>query len=284
MSDSFFESSFAKNSKFHWDFIKDFKDKNKWEILAEQYKEKNSLSNKKPADQIPKLIHQIWIGPKPLPEKYKIWMKSWQDLNKDWDYKLWTDQNIGELNFINKDLFHNSKNIGFKSDIARYEILNKFGGLYADTDFECIKKVPDYFRSYEFVSCIVFDNTPVIANGLLMSKPNSFLLSEIINNVSLQKNDNSAMETLKCSGALLITKIYFSLNAEDRNRNLILPSNYFYPLPNFPIDKRTNVNKFINKETIGIHYWEVSWMKKNVIIRIIKRIKKILKSLFKNIF
>lgn len=276
MKESFFDSSFAKHSKFHWDFIREFKDKERWEILAEQYAEKKYVINKKSQFEIPKLIHQIWIGSKPLPKKYKKWMLTWQNLNRDWEYKLWTDKNIKELTFQNQDLFDNSKNVGFKSDIARYEILKQFGGLYADTDLECIKSIPDYFRNYNFVSCIVFKNTPQINNALLLSKPNSYLLSKIIDNVSRQNNDDSAIETLNCSGANLITKIYFSLNQEIRAKNLILPSNYFYPLPNFPLDVNINIKKFITEETIGIHYWEVSWMRKNIIIRIIKRLMKLL--------
>ena len=31
------------------------------------------------------------------------------------------------------------KILGEKSDIFRYEILYRFGGVYVDTDFECIK-------------------------------------------------------------------------------------------------------------------------------------------------
>ena len=276
MKGSFFESSFAKNCKFHWDYIREFKDKERWDILAEQYEEKKSEINKKSQFIIPKLIHQVWIGPKPLPKKYKKWMLSWKNINKDWEYKLWTDKKIKELTFENKDLFDKSKNVGFKSDLARYEILKQFGGLYADTDLECIRSIPDYFRTYDFVSCIVFNNTPQINNALILSKPNSYFLSKMIDNVTLQNNNNDAIETLKCSGAELMTKIYFSLNQETRIKNLILPSNYFYPLPNFPLDKNISIRKFIKDETIGIHYWEVSWMKKNIVIRIIRRIIKIL--------
>ena len=72
IKDSFFESSFAKNSRFHWDFIKEFKDYEKWELLAEQYEshKKINFQNRNIKSNIPKKIHQIWIGPKELPKKY----------------------------------------------------------------------------------------------------------------------------------------------------------------------------------------------------------------------
>ena len=40
----------------------------------------------------------------------------------------------------------------------------------------------------------------------------------------------------------------------------ILPSNYFYPYPNFLINNSNNkdISKFITEETIGLHHWEMS--------------------------
>ena len=38
-----------------------------------------------------------------------------------------------------RDVFERAINPGMKSDIFRYEILKQIGGLYVDTDFECLK-------------------------------------------------------------------------------------------------------------------------------------------------
>lgn len=59
-----------------------------------------------------------------------------------------------------------------------------------------------------------------------------------------------------------INKKYTAVNQEIRAKNLILPSNFFYHLQNFPLDKNISIIKFITEKTIGIHYWEVSWIKK----------------------
>lgn len=278
MKDTFFESTFAKKCRFHCDFITTFKDRYRWEILSKQYKNieatNHKLNNSK-NKKIPKKIHQIWIGPRPLPKKYINWMKTWKEINPDWEYFLWDDKKIKSLNFKNQDLFENSSNVGFKSDIARYEILNIFGGLYVDTDLECIKNIPDYFRSFDYVSCIVFNNTPQIANGVIFAKPNSKLNFNVMKNILTNSNDESDLETLNCSGADLLTREYFKLNEEERVKNLILPSNYFYPIPNFIMKNNFDLEKYITKDTIGIHYWEVSWMKSNIIKRIIKKLFKI---------
>ena len=81
--------------------------------------------------EIPKIIHQIWLGPNKQPD---IWMNSWKNnyINKypEWTYKLWTEQEIDELNLINKKQYENEKFYNGKSDIARYEILYRFGGVF----------------------------------------------------------------------------------------------------------------------------------------------------------
>ena len=73
----------------------------------------------------------------------------------------------------NRSIYESTDNIGFKSDIARYEILYKYGGIYIDTDFECLKKIPDKFLHFDFISCIGFNYSPVILNGFLMASPKS---------------------------------------------------------------------------------------------------------------
>ena len=91
--------------------------------------------------KIPKIIHQIWLGPNIRPD---IWMNSWKiDYCKqypDWEYKLWTEKEINEFGLKNKAQYEFEKFYNGKSDIARYEILNKYGGLFIDADSLWIKE------------------------------------------------------------------------------------------------------------------------------------------------
>jgi mannosyltransferase OCH1-like enzyme len=42
---------------------------------------------------VPKIIHQIWIGPKPPPTNL---MDTWKNMNPDFKYILWNEQRIAE--------------------------------------------------------------------------------------------------------------------------------------------------------------------------------------------
>ena len=282
MDYSFFKSDFAKASKFHWDFIKNFRSQNKWNELANQYQDSffdDSSGRKLKNPIIPKKIHQIWIGPKKLPNRYKKWMKSWKKFNPKWEYYLWDEEKINKLDFKNKLVFNSISNPGFKSDIARYEILNKFGGIYLDTDFQCLKPIPDSLLYYEFVSCLIFDFSPVLANGMIMSKPKSSFLKNIINSIYIPKNKNNNYEIFSISGPYAFTEAYFNMNEIDKKKGIILPSDYFYPFPNFLItSKSKRIEDFITEKSIGLHHWEMSWMKGSYLQRVFRKFSKILKS------
>lgn len=89
-------------------------------------------------EKIPKLIHQIWIGPKKQPD---MWIKTWSEkyINKfkDFEYKLWNDKNIKDI--LNKYpvckiMFEMEREYCGKADILRYLILYEYGGIYIDAD------------------------------------------------------------------------------------------------------------------------------------------------------
>ncbi len=89
-----------------------------------------------------RIIHQTWRTYE-VPECYRDWQASWQRLNPGYAYRLWTNGDIERL--IAEDfpqwapLFNSyAKNI-CRIDLARYLILKKHGGIYADLDHECLR-------------------------------------------------------------------------------------------------------------------------------------------------
>ena len=97
---------------------------------------------------IPKIVHQIWLGPKKPPAVFRESQKSIQELHPDWGYKLWTDADIPRLQLHNQQYYDRMQNFGGKADIVRYELLYRFGGLYLDIDFVC-KKPLDWLCHYD---------------------------------------------------------------------------------------------------------------------------------------
>lgn len=71
--------------------------------------------------------------------------ESWKDCNPGWSYRLWTDDDL--LTFFQHerpdllDLFLSYDRPVQKADLARYCILHRYGGIYADIDTRCLASV-----------------------------------------------------------------------------------------------------------------------------------------------
>ncbi len=97
------------------------------------------MSNPHKDPIIPKIIHQIWVGPNKPPAIFEKSQESIRRLHPDWEYKLWTDEDVASFGLHNQDLYDQCDNYGEKADIFRYEILHRYGGMYLDVDFICLK-------------------------------------------------------------------------------------------------------------------------------------------------
>lgn len=109
---------------------------------------------------IPHIIHQIWIGgpvPKPIKEMMQTFSIDYVKKYPYCRYILWDEEKLNGLDMINQDIFNSETSYDCKSDIARLEILNKFGGIYIDADSVWLGQ-----RS-------ILDLQPEISNGILIA-------------------------------------------------------------------------------------------------------------------
>ena len=75
--------------------------------------------------KIPKIVHQIWLGPKTsTPILFIFSEKKWKALHPDWEFRLWTDSDLDKLDLELRDLIDLSPNWAEKSDILRAELLD----------------------------------------------------------------------------------------------------------------------------------------------------------------
>jgi hypothetical protein len=123
---------------------------------------------------IPKIIHQLWIGPIEPPTE---WMASWGRLNPEWEYRLWDNDAVFSRKWRNQKIidhylkacrltektgeFQSAQGSTFKgekatlfawhviSDIVRYELLHECGGYHPGADSVCISPIGDFFEGME---------------------------------------------------------------------------------------------------------------------------------------
>ena len=228
-----------------------------WKLLKELY-EKNYLINEgRNYNNLPKKIHQIWFGGE-LPDKYKKYCDTWRRFNPDWEYKLWTDKDVDNIDLPNRDLFNSIKNMGQRSDFFRYHVLNQFGGVYADTDFECLKS----FNSLSYADFFVgvgFPRTVELYIGLIGCVPHHPIIANVVKKMTSVRQEGW-FNIFKTTGSYFFTDSFFEVITHYTKGVIVFPTDYFYPYPNKKGYKGQIGKKYVKDCSYAIHYWEVSWI------------------------
>jgi hypothetical protein len=103
---------------------------------------------------IPKIHHLFWATPTPLPQKLQEYRASWCRNNPKWHSCLWTLEDVltmaKDLSVVFEMLKHPDLHWVLKSDIARWVILWRCGGVYSDTDVECLKPMDCFLDNVAF--------------------------------------------------------------------------------------------------------------------------------------
>lgn len=82
---------------------------------------------------IPRRIHRIWLGG-PQPDEFVRFEERWRALHPAWEVRTWGEDDLAWLQ--HRAVFDAAASWSAKANVARYEIVERHGGLYVDTDFE----------------------------------------------------------------------------------------------------------------------------------------------------
>ena len=190
-------------------------------------------------NQIPKIIHQLWIGPKSPPsELMETWRKTHESLG--WEYRLWNEQTIQSNIDLSRSgrLINSMEEINGKADIIRWEILFKYGGIFIDADSICINPIDDNLlkdKAGNFITGFAGWEHEQARKGLIATGTMGFTPKHPIvigalawmykqPTLSVQATQKRAWFTV---GPGLLTRI---CNEHNFNNIVIYPSYYFLPI------------------------------------------------------
>ena len=98
---------------------------------------------------IPRIFHQIWVGADPFPEEFVAYRQSWIDRHPEWELRLWTEENVPS-DARRPEVYELLRQPAERSDILRFELLWRFGGVYVDCDFECLRSIDPLLEEVTF--------------------------------------------------------------------------------------------------------------------------------------
>lgn len=242
------ERGLTVSSQETYDFFKNF------------YDQKIQLLSDKEQNRIPQIIHQIWLG-SPVPPELKKFQESWQQLHPTWQYLLWTDKDIITFGFENIQYIKKSTNYAERSDMMRYEILHRHGGVYVDMDQRCLRSFDALHRSYDFyVGIQPLDTGKVqLGTGVIGSVPGHPLLRACIDGIAHSWQQWQEKQSIcERTGPLFFTRIFIEYAHIPNYRTIALPSAFFYPMGSREYEY--DETKWIEKGAYAVHYWAKTWL------------------------
>lgn len=212
-------------------------------------------SNKDVSVGIPKIIHQT--APADKAKWHKDWyecQESWKKEFPDFEYKMWTDEDNLKLIETDYPWFLETyksyeKNI-MRVDMIRYFILDKYGGIYADMDYKCIKNFLNELPQDKVAISESPFPTEYLQNALMCSpKKHPFWMKVINEGKRRWDKKENAHHVLYISGPELISKVY-----EDNKTEVNV-----LPIRNYNPDK--NSEEFKNENNVFTkHLCTASWI------------------------
>src|SRR5580693_1311215 len=98
--------------------------------------------------RIPRTIHRVWLGEKPMSESERRYGETFAHHHPRWTMRLWTEEDLSSLE-IDRDDIERARSPSELSNLVRYEVMHRFGGIYVDTDFECLRPLTPILRGVE---------------------------------------------------------------------------------------------------------------------------------------
>ena len=222
-----------------------------------------------------KTIHYCWFGGSPKPAVVEKCIASWRKFLPDFEIKEWNETNfdVNCCEYVKQA--YEAKKYAFVSDYARFYVLEKFGGLYFDTDVEVIKPFDGLFEDEAFAA---FETPQFIAPGLVLwvKEPHNPFLQKMIERYHSES-------FLKSDGQPDLTTICVKFTDELKKHGFE-PNNKLQKCAGFtlyPVDYFNPFNDLTGKltkteNTYAIHWYSKTWMStsqkiRNKITRILHR-------------
>lgn len=197
---------------------------------------------------IPRRLHQIWIGPRPVPRA----IESWRDRHPDWEHHLWTEETI-PFPLKNQAQYDASGTYSGKSNVVRFEMLDRYGGVYVDADTGCLRPLDEELMQDDFF-CVYEDERSLPGRigttyfGCTAGHP---VVQSMVDAIGRETSERiSRTPSWKITGPLRFTEIIDGFNDVSR-----LPSHLFFPLHH-------SGNQCTDDEfdrAYAIHFWDTTY-------------------------
>lgn len=232
---------------------------------------------------IPRIIHLTWKTSQ-LPEGLEPYRLSWIRENPGYEVRLWSDDDnerlVREHYPALLPLYQSLASGVHRADLCRLLYLQRFGGLYVDTDIECIRPVDTLLAqggcmlgSEPTIHALRLRGMPIVTcNAAMASEPgHPFWQKAVDEIVERSRAKPGHRDPVWATGPLALQAAYDRWGAELGVE--VLPPDAFFPLPDLE-NKRLGLTESelahyramialrrYPAATFGAHHWAHTWIR-----------------------
>lgn len=199
---------------------------------------------------IPRICHRIWLD-EPIPTWAEDNWRGFQELHPGWEFRTWTSGDEAREWVRNRDLFDSVDQVAGRTDVLRYEIVARLGGIYVDTDVEALRPFDALLDGDPFMG---WENDRRICPTVIGGEPHHPALEVLVDELpawaALHEHADAATRT----GPEFVTQLW-----RDRDDVRRFPPAAFYPVGWW--EKHLLGKVAYPSETFAVHHWAKGWGK-----------------------
>lgn len=184
---------------------------------------------------IPRIVHRIWLDD-PMPPEFADHGRRWAELHPGW--AVWDWRSTADLPSLrNRDLFDRARELcprpswewrRFEADLLRLELLEQFGGVYADTDVQPLANLEPLLDGRP---CVVGRSPQAsggvhpITSAVMAAEPEHEYIAALVDTIPDAVDAHGHRPLAKSVGPWHLTRTY---EAGRWDRVDVLPANELY--------------------------------------------------------
>lgn len=216
---------------------------------------------------IPKIIHYCWFGEKKMSKTANMCLDSWRKHCPDYKIMLWNESNSPLNNDFVKTAYEQKK-YAFVADYVRTWALDKYGGVYMDTDMLLIKNIDDLLNQEMFLG---YEQKERLYINVAMwgSIPDHQFLKNILDFYASHTFDINKIFYYTIPS--IVTREYKQYKGN--NSITVYDYDWFYSFPG-EMKRHKNFMDYLTANSVSVHLWDMSWLTMS------ERLKNFLKRVF----
>lgn len=176
---------------------------------------------------IPPILHRVWLDD-PMPEEFERYGHLWAELHPEWEVRDW--RSTAELPELRcRELFARAPDLvpddhkRLRSDIVRLELLFRYGGVYADCDFEPVRPLDELRSERAWAAWEVQDRW--VCQAIMGAEPAHPFFRRLLDGLPENVRRNLGSQTSALSGPRYVTSVY----RDHPDELTVLDQKLFYP-------------------------------------------------------